>query len=329
MATIITFPSALEYWLSEKGIPYHFHFDRYSSRVKNKIVLLSNTSGKDLLNSVKTLNFTLPVHLSVTEHVKRFSNSSVVFHKLPTHLPEYSFYQIAESTYIASPELCFIQAAAVLSVPELVLLANELCGIYVKDCTEEYGQRRREPVTTTASIRSYINKAEKIHGLQKARTAIRYALDNSNSPIESRLAALAALPLSWGGYGLILPQLNLEVKFPNAAAEYMERTSILCDMVWAKQKVVLEYDSNLTHLGIRQHFTDKKRATALTLAGYKVISITAEQIRNFNTVETMFLQVRSALNMRTHKDRMERYLDLRWNVVHKLLLYSPDNRNMI
>ena len=53
MATIITYPSALEYWLSEKGSPYHFHFDRYSSRVKNKVVLLSNTSGKDLLHSVK------------------------------------------------------------------------------------------------------------------------------------------------------------------------------------------------------------------------------------------------------------------------------------
>ena len=47
---------------------------------------------------------------------------------------------------------------------------------------------------------------------------------------------------------------------------------------------LLEYDSNLTHLQIRQHFLDKKRGTALTLSGFKVSSLTAEQAGQFHVV---------------------------------------------
>ena len=323
MATIITYPSALEYWLSETGIPYHFHFDRYSSGINNKEVMHSTSSRKEILRSIDCLNFSSPVHVAVSSPIRRTSTQKVVFHKLPSQLPEHSFYKISNELYIASPEYCFLQAAVSLSIPELTLLANELCSIYIKDDLAEYGQRRRDPVTTTDSIRKYLYKAENRRGLRKARTAIQYALDRSNSPMESRLAVLAALPLSRGGYGLIKPELNLEVKLPKDAAEYMKCLSLFCDMVWKKQKVILEYDSLLAHLNIQQHFRDKKRATALNLAGYKVISVTAEQLRNFGSVEQLFLDLRSVLNMRTYKNRMDAYLDLRWKVVHEILLQRP------
>ena len=96
-------------------------------------------------------------------------------------------------------------------------------------------------------------------------------------------------------------------------------------MVWKKQKVVLEYDSNLSHLGLEQHFKDKRRSTALNIAGYKVISITAEQIGNFGSIETAFLRIRSALGMRTHKDRWEEYLDLRRQVVKDILFQKDED----
>lgn len=320
MATIITYPSALEYWLSDNGIPYHYHFDRYSSKVKNKEILHSETSREEICRSIEMLHFSLPVHVAVPNHIKRSRSETAVFHRLQNPLPDYSFHKVSDSIFIASPELCFIQAAAELSVPELVLLANELCAIYIKDETEEFGQRRRDPVTTTNSISAYINKAGQIRGIQKARTAIRYALDRSNSPLESRLAVLATLPLSWGGYGLLKPELNAEIILKKRAADYLGRTSCFCDMVWKKQRIILEYDSNLTHLAPRQHARDKKRATALSMSGYKVISATADNIRNFSSIESLFLHVRDELNMRTHKDRLDAYYDQRWLVVHQILL---------
>ena len=320
MATIITYPSALEFWLSETGLPYYFHFDKYSSNVKNKEILQSESSRKEILDLIDRLSFSSPVHIAVSGHTRRNSTERIIFHKLPDYLPENSFYKITDNLYIASPELCFVQAAMELSVPELVLLANELCAIYIKDELEEFGQRKREPVTTTYSISSYIKKAGQIRGLQKARTAIQYALDRSNSPMESRLAVLATLPLARGGYGLIKPELNAEIILKKNAADYLGRTSCFCDMVWMKQRIILEYDSNLTHLEIQQHFIDKKRATALNMSGYKVISITAEQIRNFRNIESLFLHLRDVLNMRTHKDRLDAYYEQRWFVVHQILL---------
>ena len=320
MATIITYPSALEYWLKENGIPYHFHFDIDSSKVRNKEVLESVTSRKDIICAAERLNFLEPVHVAVSDYIKRASTETVVFHKLPECLPEFSFFKISQSIYIECPELCFVQAASFLSFHELVLLANELCAIYIKDDVEEYGQRKRTPVTTTKKIAGYIDKAKYIHGLQKAKTAVRYALDRSNSPMESRLAVTAMLPFYRGGYGLIKPQLNFDIRLNKEAAEYLGRENCCCDMVWNKKKIAVEYDSNMTHLEIQQHFKDKKRATALTISGYKVISLTAEQFKNFGNIETMFLRIRNILGMRTHKERLDMYMEQRRKVVNDILL---------
>ena len=322
MATIITYPSALEYWLYEKGIPYYFHFYSHDSRVKNKEVLQSSCSRKDITSSLEELKFSSPVHVLVSDAVNRVSSETIITHKMPEHLPEYSFIKISEDIFIVSPELCFLQASSSLSIPELVLLANDLCAIYIKDDQEEYFQRKRTPVTTTGNIRAYIYIAKNIRGIKNAKTSIKYALDNSNSPMESRLSVLATLPLSWGGYGLIKPQLNLFIAFTKNAVEYSGQTGCYCDMAWVKQKVVLEYDSTLTHLEIHQHYKDKKRATALTISGYKVISITAEQIKSFRNIETMFYNVREVLKMQKRQERFDMYFERRWEVVHTILLQN-------
>ena len=325
MAAII-YPSALEYWLKETGIPYYFHFDKDSCAVKNKEVLQMASTRSEISHAIDWLCFTAPVHVAVSRHTRRNNKESIIFHKMPDHLPEHSFYKITDEIYIASPELCFIQAACELSVSQLILLANDLCAIYVKDTLEEYGQRRRNPVTDTKTLKTYLNKAGQVRGIRNARSLIRHVSDRSNSPMESRLAVLAALPLSRGGYGLIKPQLNLNIPLSKATSEYTGITSCCCDMVWKTQKVILEYDSNLSHLDIRQHFKDKQRSTALALDGFKVISITAEQLSSFHNVERTFLGIRDSLKMQTHKDRMESYFSLRWKVVHEILQINDPTR---
>lgn len=325
MATIITYPSALEYWLSEEGIPYYAHFDRYSSAVSNKEVVQDISERRGIIQSIDKLLFPSPVHVAVPDNVKRNSTETIIFHRLPVHLPEHTFYKVIDHIYIVCPEYCFVQAAIDLSVPELILKANDLCSIYINDEMEMYGQRKRDPVTTTAKIRAYLRRAGKLRGIIKARSIIPYVSDRSNSPMESKLAVLAALPLSRGGYGVIKPQLNQEIKLTKTAADYLGYAICCCDMVWKKQKVVLEYDSNLSHLEIQQHFKDKKRVTALNIAGYKVISLTAEQIREFRNVETAFLRVRSALGMRTPMDRWKYNYKLRERVVKDILLQKDQN----
>ena len=155
--------------------------------------------------------------------------------------------------------------------------------------------------------------------VQKAKLAIRYALDHSNSPMESNLATLALLPWRYGGYNLKAPKLNLDVNLSETGAEHLGRETICCDMVWIEEKVVLEYDSNLAHLSPDQHAKDKKRITALSLSGYQVISVTANEVRSFRAVEELFLRVRRALGMKTNPERVETNFEQRYDVVHDIM----------
>lgn len=326
MAMIITYPSALQFWLHEKGIPYSVRSTSYMEPVSNDVLRKEFFKRKDMHAMLAQLNFEEPVHIAVPDGVRRNNDERFEVHRIPAHLPENSFLRIADSLYIASPELCFLQAALELPLHEAVLLANELCAIYIKDPYTEYGQRRREIITTTESISSFLDAAAGLRGINKAKRAASYALDQSNSPVESRLATFGVLPISGGGAGLLKPELNLDIQLPAAGATHLGSQSICCDMVWPEKKIVLEYDSTLTHLSVYQHFKDKRRFTALTFSGYKTISVTAEQLHSFRAIEELFLNIRHTLGMRTHKKQWDNFFEKRWDVAHCLLI-DPMNQN--
>ena len=224
-----------------------------------------------------------------------------------------------DGVFISSPEFCFLQAATELPIHQLVQLANNLCAIYILDSYEDYGQRRRDPVTSVQEIQKFLQGLKRYWNLPKAKLAIRYALDHSNSPMETNLATLALLPWRYGGYNLKAPKLNLDVNLSETGAEHLGRETICCDMVWVDEKVVLEYDSNLAHLSPDQHAKDKKRITALSLSGYQVISVTANEVRSFRAVEELFLRVRRALGMKTNPERVETNFEQRYDVVHDIM----------
>ena len=103
------------------------------------------------------------------------------------------------------------------------------------------------------------------------------------------------------------------------AAKLFGRESCHGDIVWPKRKVVLEYDSNLTHLSPEQHAYDKRRQTAYGLSGYNLISATAEDIRDLNTLDAFFKIVRKALGQRAEFAKYDRYRGQRFNTVKELL----------
>ena len=320
MALIIMYPSALEYWLEEKGIPYSISSKTVLNRDYSMESLLENCSRKEVSSLLEYLNFSMPVHVGIPAGIRRYNTDKVIAHRLPAQLAPESFIQVADSIYLSSPEMCFLQAAVGIPLEDLVNLACDLCAIYVKDPYESLGQRRREVVTTTESIADFLDKAGGCHGVKNAKRAIQYALNRSNSPVESKLATIAMLPISSGGYGLIRPELNYDVPLSKDGTEYLKQKTCCCDMVWPEQRIVLEYDSNLSHMDVLQIYKDKRRSTALSFSDYKTISVTADQVQSFRTIEGLFLKIRNALNMRTHPERMEKYFEKRWDVVHHIML---------
>lgn len=316
MSVKIVYPSALEYWLEEKGVPRGVNIFPVGE------ALLSGKKG--VRQQADFLSFKKPVHVAVPKKMNRVGNDEIICHAMPKALEPESFWQVADGVFLSSPELCFLQAARELPIHKLVQLANNLCAIYVLDPYEDFGQRRRDPITSAEEIQKFLNGIGRFKNIQTARTAARYILDRANSPMESNLATIGILPWRYGGYSLKKPCLNEDIGLSKTGAEHLGRETICCDMVWKDEKVVLEYDSNLAHLSPDQHTEDKKRITALSLSGYQVISVTAKEVRSFRDVEELFLRIRTALGMRTDSARVDKHFKTRDEVVHEIMF--PTNR---
>ena len=311
MSVRIVYPSALEYWLEEKGVPLGVNVFAGVDAIPS--------GRKGVRQQVSELSFKMPVHIAVPKKMNRAKSDEIIYHAMSKRVPPESFQKLADGVFISCPELCFLQAAAELPVFKMVQLANNLCAMYILDSYEDYGQRRRDPITSVNEIRQYLEGIHRFPNIQNAKVAIRYALDHSNSPMESNLATLGMLPWRYGGYGLKAPVLNLDVNLSDTGAEHLGRETVCCDMVWTEEKVVLEYDSNLAHLSPDQHAKDKRRITALSLSGYQVISVTANEVRSFRTIEELFLRVRKALGMKTDPERIETNFEKRYDVVHDIM----------
>ena len=212
---------------------------------------------------------------------------------------------------VLAPEFCFLEAAMDLSLLELIKLGFDLCAIYLPDASADYNQVGRKAITTRLTISEYLDTAPGLKGINKAKRAISYVLDNSNSPMETMVAMLMILPMHMGGYGIIKPELNRKVYLSDQGSRLLERNYCICDAVWGLQKVILEYDSNLTHLSPEQHRLDKARLSALTLSGYHVVSITADNFRNLSAIDNTFTALRWKLGQRKELKHLNKYSEER------------------
>lgn len=219
---------------------------------------------------------------------------------------------------VASPELCFLQAARYLPMLEVIKLGYDLCAIYSFDETQEYRQVAREPAAEVEQIKMYLSHYPGKRGIKKAQRALTYVLNRSNSPMETRLAMIAVLPFYLGGYALIRPELNKTVLLSKEAARAIGRAYLTCDMVWEKEKVIVEYDSNLTHLDVIQHARDKARISALSESGYKIICLTADSIRPQN-IDATFSSIRKALGMKKRTNEIMHFKEKRRVVIPQIL----------
>ena len=313
MFASITYPTAKDFWLKND-------IARPLVSVSSRQIKRADTDGTQILEFSMKHHLTTPLHIMVPDASSRYRfGENFCEHVMPKRILKTGFIELDESIYIVSPELCYLLAAKDMNIPELVVFATNLCGIYVLDSKEELGQRSRVPITNVAIIKKFLDKVERVPGLNRARMAIQYALDRSNSPMESRIDVLYSLPFYHGGYAVLPPKLNDNVMLCAAGKEIMGRDYCCCDMVWAEQKVVVEYDSNLVHLNKKQFNYDKRKATALQLSGYTVINVTKENLRNFEAIEESGRLLRRVLGMRPMNDRLKKYRDKRQKMIPYIL----------
>ena len=147
--------------------------------------------------------------------------------------------------------------------------------------------RRQNPILSIDQITNRLAKLHGIAGLAKARQAVKWLAPGTDSLPEStnRMILVRA--------GLPIPLVNYPIWCPNAGRFFHG------DMVFDKEKVIVEYDGAVHVSDHRQMQIDALRRRHLQEAGWLIITITADQLRRpdeiVRVVETALIQRRAAL----------------------------------
>lgn len=313
---IITFPSALIFWLAFDGAKKIKLYDPASMRhVANPI------SEERMLSFAAANNIPAPLHVLVSGKNLRHRGDDLQTHVLTKGIPADSFV-VVSGVPIIKPELCFLLAAKYLPIPYLALLATDLCGTYALSAQAQYGQISRKAITSVQSISDYLMHSQGISGIKKAKTAICYALDGAHSPIESRIGVVSSLPLRYGGFAMHQPVLNRTEILSPEGARHFGRNECCCDMVWEEERVIVEYDSDLVHNTQNQIRQDKKKMTALNLSDYKTIIVTKDNFRNYDSIEALFMTIKKNLGARTNLKNYRAFENNRRDLMIQFFLIS-------
>ena len=288
MTFFITHQSACEYW---RG-PYVRRGDRTGWLRALPSGSLAGSSIDEVQLEHRGIHGR-PIDVSVADAGQRCQQAAVRVHVLAGSIPAGAFEHLSGDYWVASPELMFCQMAGRLGFPETVKLGFELCARYrINEFTEE--PDRREPLTTSRALQDFSGRWKGRNGAKAARAAARYVLGGAESPMEVAVAMLLSLPRMYGGYGLPAPRLNPEITVVSRADSRVRHT-YRADLAWPEQRVIAEYDSTLHHSGKRDVIADAQRRNNLQDAGWRVIVLTAQQVRSGAAMDSAAKQLQRAL----------------------------------
>jgi len=210
---------------------------------------------------------------------------------------------IGERLMVCTPEFCFLQMAESFTLIKLIELGYELSGGYSiplanEQVVPERGFYNRAPLTSAKKLRVFLNGMTGVKGHQKAMQALRYTLDGSASPMETKLAMFLTLPYKLGGFGFSLPDMNKRIPLIKNTKKYSGKAYYICDLFWSDEKVAVEYDSDQQHTGSDRIAYDSKRRNALNSLGIRIVSITKQQLYDSVELESAARTIAGYMNKR-------------------------------
>ena len=300
MPWIISHRSALEYWRSASaGVALPGNKLRITKLPKK-------TMDAGGLLCGDTLGLSMPLHILVGSGNARKTARRLDCHVSTGQFPSGSFIKVTPKMAVCSPELCFLQMASELALPELVVLGYEFCGGYRLDKTGEpqRGFRDDGPLTSVARLGAYLARTSGMKGHKNASRAMRYLVEGSNSPMETVLCMLLTLPYRLGGYGFTQPLLNGDLGVANGrakttgavrnsarsreaagtiavmrrATKQVRASKFYGDLYWPDKRVDVEYDSDAYHSASDKHYKDSTRRNTIVAAGLTVLTVSRWQI---------------------------------------------------
>ena len=257
-----------------------------------------------------------PYHVTVATPDHRAQSTDIISHVMGGAIPAGSFQQLRGELWVATPELAFCQAASDAGFAETVKFGYELCSNFV--LSELLASPdRREALSSPEMLRKYLEHSAKRRGIKTARQAVQYVRGGAESPMEIAVSMLLTLPRMYGGYGLPAAELNKEIVVRSRVGS--QQHTYRGDLVWPRQRVIVEYDSDLHHSRQAELSRDALRRNALQDAGWRVVVMTKDQLYDEAAMDEAATQLARALGM--HGNGTEpRTMLLRRSELRKLLL---------
>lgn len=305
----IIYPSAGEFWTQnnpETLLGYSFNQRRLTDLPPAYQFCVNSEIARE---AAEILGVSRPLHLAAPHQNYKRRGPNCVVHAYPNGFPPDSFVYFRRRNYdmfMACPELCFLQAAhsRALDFIDLVRFGYDLCAGYYPVPDHKFGQRPRTSFTFAHWIQEYAAVNHAFYGSAKALKALRYVCDCSNSPVETKLAMFSVLPSQLGGCDFRNPKMNKAITLTPEGKDLVGVPQIRGDLVFGK--TVVEYNSNAAHLDPARYTDDMNRQTALKLAGYEYIAVTAGHIKNFYIFMDVMNAIAAALKLPPLEETPER-----------------------
>ncbi len=238
----------------------------------------------------------------------------IVFHTHVGSFPRGAFIQLSQRIFVASPQLSFIQISRSSSFGRAFRYGCSLCGSFALSEESEFGIVERERMLSAYQLRTFVEAHNDIYGVVAARKVAQYLVDNSASPRETAVLGALSLPLRYGGMGLSGVSLNRRIDIPKKYKLPGKRQFFVADLLWPREKVAVEYDSDAAHAHRYGIYRDSEKRNTLISMGYTPLCITSIQLDSPSDFALAADAIRCALGKRRRpvpKDYDERVAALR------------------
>lgn len=276
--------------------------------VLGEFPMLHPTASRDIGATDRVaglLGISRPVDLVVENAVLRRQNKACRSHLWGQGLSAGLISHVEDNIYVCGPELAFLQLVSRFTRPELIELAYELCGDYVRLDGTLFGGSHLEGAGMTKASR--LKKVCEVVGSCKCgELALQIAsstMENSWSPQESQLAAMMTLPRAQGGFGLSGAVMNKRVCLEKDLQRMAGRGYVVPDILYEEAGLCLEYQGGV-HSEFGNRSSDDTKSNVLLMKGIQTIRIWKEQLYDIETLEAVADLVAKRLGIRRRPPSM-------------------------
>lgn len=244
-----------------------------------------------------------PLHVLVSSPCDRPKSDLVVSHVWSGGMPAGALYRLAPGVLLASPEFCCLQVAGRGGMAKTVCVEMECLGLYGR-VPGARGFLDRPALLTMGELERWLKEAKGCYGVSNALKALRHALENSRSPMETRAVLVFTLPPEVGGYGLPRPVLNFEIIPLPEDYPISQRPRYVVDACWPQRRTIYEFNSYSDHLSRTSLDNDAMKVNSLKSMGWNVSVVTPAQLSG-DALDVLASQLAKDLGVELHRPSSE------------------------